>query len=51
MEMIIRARQLNFTVAEVPITFVDRVFGASKLGNQEIVSYLQGLFKLFLQIE
>ncbi|KRT79367.1 hypothetical protein AMK59_8399, partial [Oryctes borbonicus] len=29
MEMIIRARQLNYTIGEVPITFVDRVYGES----------------------
>jgi dolichol-phosphate mannosyltransferase len=34
----------------VPITFVDRVFGQSKLGGQEIVSYLEGLISLFFQI-
>jgi len=51
MEMMIRARQENFKIAEVPITFVDRVYGQSKLGGQEIVSYLKGLLKLFTQIE
>lgn len=28
-----RARALNYTVGEVPITFVDRIFGESKLGE------------------
>lgn len=51
MEMIIRARQLNYSIAEVPISFVDRVYGQSKLGGQEIVAYLQGLTKLFFQVE
>lgn len=51
MEMIIRARQLGYSIAEVPISFVDRVYGTSKLGGQEIVAYLQGVFKLFFQIE
>jgi len=50
MEMIIRARQLRFTIAEVPITFVDRVYGDSKLGNMEIVQYAKGLFSLFTQV-
>lgn len=45
MEIIVRARELNFTIAEVPIVFVDRVFGESKLGANEIVQYLQGLLK------
>jgi len=51
MEMIIRARQLNYRIAEVPISFVDRIYGQSKLGGQEIVSYLRGLLNLFMQIE
>lgn len=33
---------------QVPIVFVDRVFGASKLGGAEIVMYLRGLLWLFL---
>ncbi|KAI9229103.1 MAG: dolichol-phosphate mannosyltransferase [Piptocephalis tieghemiana] len=48
MEMIIRARQFNYSIAEVPITFVDRVFGESKLGADEIAMYLKGVFNLFL---
>jgi len=51
MEMIVRAKQLKYTVAEVPITFVDRVYGESKLSGNEIVSYLKGLFSFFTQIE
>lgn len=75
MEVIVRARQLNGTVAEVrlhcarqscsdpyvsddvalecpvcfqvPITFVDRIYGVSKLGAMEIVGYLKGLLQLF----
>ncbi len=48
MEVLVRARQLNATIGEVPITFVDRIYGESKLGAGEIVSYLSGLSKLFL---
>ncbi|XP_059117946.1 dolichol-phosphate mannosyltransferase subunit 1 isoform X2 [Peromyscus eremicus] len=47
MEMIVRARQLNYTIGEVPISFVDRVYGESKLGGNEIVSFLKGLLTLF----
>ena len=47
MEMIVRARQLNFTIGEVPITFVDRVYGESKLGNNEIIGFVKGLLYLF----
>lgn len=47
MEMIVRARQMNYTIGEVPISFVDRVYGESKLGGNEIVSFLKGLLTLF----
>uniref|UniRef100_A0A674BJ08 Dolichol-phosphate mannosyltransferase subunit 1 n=1 Tax=Salmo trutta TaxID=8032 RepID=A0A674BJ08_SALTR len=47
MEMIVRARQGNYTIGEVPISFVDRVYGESKLGGNEIVSFLKGLLTLF----
>lgn len=50
MEMIIRARQFGFTIGEVPITFVDRVYGESKLGGDEIVSFASGLLNLFFTI-
>lgn len=47
MEMIIRARELDFTIGEVPISFVDRVYGESKLGGNEIVGFVKGLLYLF----
>ncbi|KAH1014481.1 dolichol-phosphate mannosyltransferase subunit 1 isoform X2 [Dendroctonus ponderosae] len=47
MEMIIRARQKNYTIGEVPISFVDRVYGESKLGGSEIVQFVRGLVYLF----
>ncbi|CAH1779453.1 unnamed protein product [Owenia fusiformis] len=47
MEMIIRARQFGYTVGEVPISFVDRVYGESKLGGNEVIGYLKGLLYLF----
>ncbi|KAH6917699.1 glycosyltransferase family 2 protein [Coprinopsis sp. MPI-PUGE-AT-0042] len=47
MEMMVRARALGYTVGEVPITFVDRIFGESKLGADEIVSYAKGVWQLF----
>ncbi|KAJ3689754.1 hypothetical protein LUZ61_018918 [Rhynchospora tenuis] len=46
MEMIVRATRKGYQVEEVPITFVDRVFGSSKLGGSEIVEYLKGLVYL-----
>ncbi|XP_039750349.1 dolichol-phosphate mannosyltransferase subunit 1 [Pararge aegeria] len=47
MEMIIRARQLDYTIGEVPITFVDRVYGESKLGGSEIFQFAKALLYLF----
>ena len=36
----VRARALGYSVGEVPITFVDRIFGDSKLGANEIVCFM-----------
>ncbi|XP_017776588.1 PREDICTED: dolichol-phosphate mannosyltransferase subunit 1 [Nicrophorus vespilloides] len=47
MEMIVRARQMKYTIGEVPITFVDRVYGESKLGGSEIVQFSLALLHLF----
>ncbi|KAI8121529.1 dolichol-phosphate mannosyltransferase subunit 1 [Lucilia cuprina] len=47
MEMLVRARQHGFSVGEVPITFVDRVYGTSKLGGTEIVQFAKNLLYLF----
>jgi dolichol-phosphate mannosyltransferase len=47
MEIVVRARQRNYKIAEVPITFVDRIYGQSKLGTKEILLYAKGLVQLF----
>ncbi|XP_052786578.1 dolichol-phosphate mannosyltransferase subunit 1-like [Mya arenaria] len=47
MEMIVRARQFGYSLGEVPISFVDRVYGESKLGGSEIVQFAKGLLYLF----
>lgn len=47
MEMIIRARQFDYSIGEVPISFVDRVYGESKLGGSEIVQFAKALLYLF----
>uniref|UniRef100_M4EAL9 Dolichol-phosphate mannosyltransferase subunit 1 n=1 Tax=Brassica campestris TaxID=3711 RepID=M4EAL9_BRACM len=47
-EMIVRATRKGYYIEEVPITFVDRVFGTSKLEGSEIVEYLKGLVYLLL---
>ena len=50
MEIITRAQYMNLTIEEVPITFVDRIYGESKLGPGEILSYLKGLVDIFIEI-
>merc|ERR1712227_1124379 len=47
MEMMVRARQFDYTIGEVPISFVDRVYGESKLGGSEIIGFLKGVLYLF----
>ncbi|KAF9242385.1 glycosyltransferase family 2 protein [Melanogaster broomeanus] len=50
MEMMVRARALGYAVGEVPITFVDRIFGESKLGADEVVGYAKGVWSLFTSV-
>ena len=47
MEIIVLARKAGYRIEEVPITFVDRIYGESKLGTREIILYLKGLLTLF----
>jgi dolichol-phosphate mannosyltransferase len=47
MEIIVRANQFNYTLGEVPISFVDRFYGVSKLGGNEVVQFVKGLLYLF----
>lgn len=47
MEIVVLAKKAGFKFAEVPITFVDRLYGESKLGGKEIVLYIKGLLTLF----
>lgn len=50
MELIVRAKRMGCRIAEVPITFVDRVYGESKLGQDEIVEYAKGVLSLCLKV-
>ena len=47
MEIIVLAKKAGYKISEVPITFVDRVYGESKLGGKEIILYAKGLLTLF----
>ena len=48
MEILVRAHKAGMKIGEVPIVFVDRIYGESKLGANEIIMYLKGLINLFL---
>ncbi|MFH4975378.1 hypothetical protein AB6A40_002087 [Gnathostoma spinigerum] len=50
MEMMFRAKKAGYLVGEVPITFVDRFYGVSKLGSQEVIGYIKGLLYLFTYV-
>lgn len=41
---------MQYSIAEVPLVFVDRMYGESKMGMGEIVQYLKGLFGLFFTL-
>ncbi|KAE8449323.1 dolichol-P-mannose synthesis [Mollisiaceae sp. DMI_Dod_QoI] len=50
MELMVLAKSMGYTVAEVPISFVDRMYGESKLGGDEIVQYAKGVFNLWARV-
>ena len=50
MELIVLAKSMGYTIAEVPITFVDRVYGDSKLGGDESVQYATGVLSLWTRV-
>ncbi|XP_075585192.1 dolichyl-phosphate mannosyltransferase subunit 1 isoform X2 [Dermatophagoides farinae] len=47
MEMMVLARKFGYEISEVPIQFVDRVYGQSKMGSNEIIQFAKGLLYLF----
>lgn len=46
MEIIVMAEQSGYKIGEVPITFVDRLYGQSKMGTEEIVRFVIGVVDL-----
>ncbi|PMD26781.1 glycosyltransferase family 2 protein [Hyaloscypha hepaticicola] len=50
MELMVLAKSMGYTVAEVPISFVDRVYGDSKLGGDEIAQYATGVLSLWMRV-
>lgn len=49
-ECLCLARRLGLKVAEVPITFVSRIEGESKLGLRDILAFIKAIFKLRLRL-
>jgi dolichol-phosphate mannosyltransferase len=49
MEILVRAKRMKMQVEEIPIVFVDRLFGKSKLDSGEIFLYLRGIAQLFFE--
>lgn len=49
MEIIVMAEQLGYKIGEVPISFVDRVYGQSKMGAEEIFRFVYGVFDLIVR--
>ncbi|VDD83009.1 unnamed protein product [Mesocestoides corti] len=50
MEMMARASTMGYKIGEVGISFVDRLYGKSKLSGSEIKQYLSCLLRLFFTI-
>ena len=50
MEIIIRGVYKGYRVEEIPITFVDRVMGKSKLGMGEILIYFDTVLDLYQEL-
>lgn len=48
-EMIYQVQKSGFTIGEIPIIFIDRREGSSKMGIKEIKSSAKSLFQLFLR--
>jgi dolichol-phosphate mannosyltransferase len=51
MEIMIRGIYKGYKVEEIPITFVDRVMGKSKLGMGEIIIYFNTVLDLYKELE
>lgn len=49
MEIMLRATNAGYKVEEVPIVFVERIFGESKFTSKEVKVYLRGIWNLMWQ--
>lgn len=50
MAIAVRAKRLGYKSGEVPIEFVDRIYGESSLGAEEITRYIAQLVQLFFSV-
>ena len=50
MEVMVRALNKGYSVGETPIIFVDRIYGESKLGANEVATFAKGLWTLFMDV-
>jgi len=50
MELVVLAKSMDYTIAEVPISFVDRVYGDSKMSGDEITGYITGVLSLWTRV-
>lgn len=50
MEIMIRAVYSGRKISEIPITFVDRIMGKSKLGFSEVITYFDTVISLYLEL-
>jgi dolichol-phosphate mannosyltransferase len=50
MEILIRAMYAKYRIKEIPIKFVDRLMGKSKLGFKEVTTYFRSVMKLYLEL-
>ncbi|MFA6423019.1 MAG: glycosyltransferase family 2 protein [Patescibacteria group bacterium] len=48
-ELIFRVQRAGFKIGEIPIIFVDRKIGKSKMGIKEIISSARAVFKLLMK--
>ncbi|CAK7245669.1 MAG: dolichol-P-mannose synthesis [Sporothrix thermara] len=50
MALAVTAKAMGYTIGEVPITFVDRVYGDSKMSASDIAEYVTGVIKLWMKV-
>lgn len=45
-ELLYKTQKANFTIKEIPVTFIDRMEGKSKLSKKDIIEFFLIIFKL-----